>query len=76
LRKPVYGSGKEKSSGYPSMQHIQSFIRCTGDISNEVVFASKQNNERELCRREQRCTKPDGFIMLSAFDIIVEEFES
>jgi hypothetical protein len=72
----MYGSGKENGSGHPSMKYVQSFIRYTGYISNEVGFSSEENNERELCRREQRCTKPYGFIMLSAFNSVTEEFES
>jgi len=76
LSKPVYSRGQENSSSNPSMKYIQPFIRYPSHISDKVIFAGEENDERELCHREQRCTKRYGFIMLSAFDVVVIEFES
>ena len=52
----MQGSEKEQDPRDPSMNYVKPLVRHTGKEANEIVFASKKDQEGYLSHGQPRCS--------------------
>ena len=71
----MQGSEKEQDPRDPSMNYVKPLVRHTGNEANEIVFASKKDQEGYLSHCQPRCSDTQRLLMLRTWSVIVDKLE-